>query len=357
MRTLYLLVITLLFIGCTKEVIVKEPLEYRWKAIRSFSYDNSTVMNSYSSGKKLYLLGRQIATYSDSGRSYISYLKDISLNINYKLPISDNFYLDFWVPSSYVSINGLNPISTDNRGSIFVNKVDTNFNSFAFPPYWHCECMEINNQSQILIPYYSKGISSQINSQIKFLLATVNYFPLESEKYIDYRSINSKIITLPEGSYLNYIFSHKDYFIASSDKTYKIKPDGSISEIFNDRMYNIFYGGDTLYGICSSDAVLYQSLNDGDSWTRLGKINRDFTSLYFYTLDNEIIGVYNAQLFHIKISSNGLTVKEINNDGLEYNAITSISKYADKVYVSTLTGVYYISYKDFFTYKPEEKSK
>ncbi|WP_125869943.1 hypothetical protein [Williamwhitmania taraxaci] len=122
-------------------------------------------------------------------------------------------------------------------------------------------------------------------------------------------------------------------------------------------MFNFFYKGDTLYGISPSDAVLYQSLNDGDSWTSLGKINPDFSLLNFYTLDNEIIGTYKAQLFHFSISTTGITVKEIDNDGLAYNTITSVSKYTDKVYVSTLTGVYYISYKNFFTYKPEVKSK
>lgn len=261
--------------------------------------------------------------------------------------------MDFWEPTSYVGINGLNPINQANRNCIFVNKVDTNFQCFAFPPYWRCECMKINNQSQILIPYYTKGISSKL----KFLISTVKYYQLNSDNYVDYTPINSKIITLPEGNYLNYLFSHKDYFIASSDKTYKIKSDGSVSEIFSDLMFNFFYKGDTLYGISPSDAVLYQSLNDGDSWTSLGKINPDFSLLNFYTLDNEIIGTYKAQLFHFSISTTGITVKEIDNDGLAYNTITSVSKYTDKVYVSTLTGVYYISYKNFFTYKPEVKSK
>ncbi|SDD31643.1 hypothetical protein [Williamwhitmania taraxaci] len=91
MRTLYFLILPLLFIGCTKEEIVKEPLEYRWKADRNFTYDNATVMNSYSSGKKLHLLGRLISTYSDSGRSYIGYLRDVSLNINTTVRLNSKY--------------------------------------------------------------------------------------------------------------------------------------------------------------------------------------------------------------------------------------------------------------------------
>ena len=96
----------------------------------------------------------------------------------------------------------------------------------------------------------------------------------------------------------------------------------------------------------------------GKSWFKISDLvlNPEDISTWlrhfqYYDVDNEIIASSMDRLFHINIQDNKAIVKEIDNDGLKANYITSVSKFKENVYVTTLTGVYYISYKEFFNYK------
>jgi hypothetical protein len=216
--------------------------------------------------------------------------------------------------------------------------------------------MKINSENQILIPYNTS------DNSVSFLLVDMKIDKVD--KYWIDDTLKTKKIIIYSGSplinltFIFSLFSNKDYYFATLENTYKIKSDGSFSKILDGRVGKFFQKNDTLYSLVSG--FIYQSTNDGDNWINFGAIPQNLNSLNFldyYLVNNEIIGTYNAQLFHLTINKNSLTVKEIDNDGLANNSITSISKYYDKVYVTTLSGVYYINYKDFLKYKPEANTK
>ncbi len=54
------------------------------------------------------------------------------------------------------------------------------------------------------------------------------------------------------------------------------------------------------------------------------------------------------------IDANGISRRELVNDGLAGNQITSVCRFRDRVYVTTLSGAFYKPYRDFLTFKSEE---
>lgn len=81
--------------------------------------------------------------------------------------------------------------------------------------------------------------------------------------------------------------------------------------------------------------------------------------LNYKKIDDKIIGYCNSQIFelNIKIDANKyeLSLTELDNDGLEGKIITSVSKFDNKIYLTSFSGVYYKDYDDFFVKKEIKK--
>jgi hypothetical protein len=344
MKIIYYLAISFFLIGCTKEKIVKEfrPVDYRWKPHLTFIYDDATVLNSFTFNNNLYFIGNSFVVFSDSGKKVVNYVSQGEFNINYKLPINSIFYIDFSEVSSYIGIHGIAPLAMNNGRGIWINEIDTSFSYFAFPGYKNGECMKINNQNQILIPYHAKY------SKVSIMLVNMKLDNEGSDYWIG-DTLKTRILRFSNERSVYNLFSSKDYFIVSMDSTYKIKANGDASKVVNDNLWKVFQRNDTLYGI--SYNKIYRSIDNGDNWAIISEKSSDLVRLNYYIINNAIIATYYAQLFHIAINNDSFTIKEIDNDGLVNNYITSVSNYSDKIYVTTLTGVFYIDNKDFFTYK------
>jgi hypothetical protein len=61
---------------------------------------------------------------------------------------------------------------------------------------------------------------------------------------------------------------------------------------------------------------------------------------------------YRHSTHTIEIDGNGLSSRELVNGGLAGNQITSVCRFRDRVYVTTLSGVFHKPYRDFLTFKP-----
>jgi len=357
MKNLSYFLLVLLLTGCTKEKIIEKEKEYRWKVQTGFSYQDAVVLNSYATSDKLYLIGRSFYTLSDSLSEDGGYprttLLNYGFNIDNRMPIKDQIYVYSFGDSSINVIPTKNTVNNVSNGSFWINMKErvSDFYEFVFVIYWGGECMKINNQNQILIPYKDKAY------KLSFLLMDINVeqeFVIGGDKA---DTLKTRIIRFHDEYGINSLFSTKDYFIVSADrKTYKIKSDGSAIKVFDGIFTSIFQKSDTLYGI--RPGRIYRSVDNGESWPDSGDIISEFSSfMNFCLINNEIIATYYDQIFHVVINNGTFTVREIDNDGLEYNFITSVSKYKNKVFVTSETGVYYIDYKEFFTYKPVANGK
>jgi hypothetical protein len=353
--TLLLLLSILVFLGCTKEKIIEIPVpvdkQYRWKVDSNFLYNNSIISNSFATENELYLYGKyfSVLTYDKNLKeNVINYTLRGEPNNNFKMPISPSFFINTY-QSTVIFIPTSEPVTGGEFYYRFGNVNPNLTNTLAFPSYEFGQCMAVNNKGQVLIPYTSYDPITNISgSNFFFLLANVNVTNSGYRTEVN----KTQIITIDsDGPYMSNLFSHKDYFITYLRKNYKIYPDGKFKQIApNYALRRVFQKSDTLYAF-SFDGSILRSTNDAEDWIKLGTGNSDLARLNYYLVNNEVIGTYFSQLFHFKIDGNNITFKDIDNDGLVTRYITSVSKFKDKIFVTTLTGVYTLDYKDFFKYK------
>lgn len=350
--TLITLLSIMIFLGCTKEIPVPVDKQYRWKVDSNFLFNNSIVMNSFATENELYLYGRYFSVLSydkNSKENVINYGLRGEANNNFKMPISPSFFISTF-QSTVIIIPTLHPVS---GGELYyrIRNVNPNLtNTLTLPPYELGQCMAINSKNQALIPYTSFDPVTNISSNyFSFLLANINVINDGQRAEMT----KNQIITIEDGGYfMSNLFTHKDYFVTYLPrKNYKIYPDGKFKQISpNYTLDKVFQRGDTLYAV-SFDGSLLRSTNDAEDWSKMGTLRRDFANVSYYLVNNEVIGTYFSQLFHFQINGNTVTIKELDNDGLATRYITSVSKFKDKVFITTLTGVYTVDFKTFFKYK------
>ena len=344
------------FLGCTKEKIIEIPVpvdkQYRWKVDSNFLYNNSIISNSFATENELYLYGKyfSVLTYDKNSKEEVeNYTLRGEPNTNYKMPISSSFFINTYQNTIIFTPNS-EPVTGGEFYYRFGNVNPNLTNILAFPSYEFGQCMAINNKNQALIPYTSYDpITNLSKNNFSFLLANIN---VTSDGY---RVGVNKIQTITiddEGPFMSNLFSHKDYFVAYfRGASYKIYSDGKVKPTASGIVLKkICQKGDTLYAF-SPNGNIFRSTNDAEDWIKLGTGNSNLASFQYYLINNEVIGTYFSQLFHFKIDGLNITIKEIDNDGLVTRYITSVSKFKDKVFVTTLTGVYTVDFKTFFKYK------
>jgi hypothetical protein len=355
--TLLLLLSILIFLGCTKEKIIEIPVpvdkQYRWKLDSNFLYNNSIIANSFATENELYLYGKyfSVLTYDKNSKEKVeNYTLRGEPNTNFKMPISPSFFINTY-QNTVIFIPTQGPVTEYNTSYQRFGYVNPNLvTTLAFPSYDFGQCMAINKKNQALIPYTSYDPTTNLadGNIFYFLLADINVINDGQRSEI----AQTKTVTIQnDGPYMSSLFTHKDYFVAYLRKNYKIYSDGKVKQIApNYALKKVFQKSDTLYAF-SPDGSILRSTNDAEDWIKLGTGNTNLAYTNYYLVNNEVIGTYFSQLFHFKIDGNNITIKEIDNDGLVTRYITSISKFKDKVFVTTLTGVYTVDYKDFFKYK------
>jgi len=335
--------------GCTKEIIIEKEKEYRWKANSSFVNKFAIVLNSYGTENKLNIVGYNFFSeidpaITDEG-NFQFYSKLGDDNMDYKMPVNENIFVN--ADAKTFIITPTSEAMGPNSAFIDFDKIDKDFNRFGFVYRIAGECVKINNKNQILVPYQA------IYGDFKFLL--INLKDESASHTID--TLETKILNtgLASGYAGPIMFTNKDYFLVSMVNTFKVYADGSFSKVFDGGFKKMYYQNGILYGYTYDE--IYCSYDDGENWILSGEISEQFIlQMQYLFIDNEIILTYNSQMFHQEIVDNKINLMEIDNDGLDGKFITSINKCNDKVFVTTLSGVYYIPYKDFFVYKPEVKN-
>jgi len=103
---------------------------------------------------------------------------------------------------------------------------------------------------------------------------------------------------------------------------------------------------------------LYKPTN-GKDWAPVSGMTANATlnnlqMLNYHALSNGLlIATYNDQMFKVELSEKELKLIELDNSGLDGNKITSIARFRDKIYLTTLSGVFYRGEDKFLTYKQE----
>lgn len=371
-KALFYISVVIFFTACTKEKIVEvekiveKTTEYKWKRHSIFKDIYAAVLNSYATADTLFLDGRSFFILEDSiNATLTSESKCIGLskgfgsdqNINYKNPINNTLYLNgSWSNGDYIFINQVSGKSF-NYGDYQVNmkNYDVNFDRFDIQSSLSKVCIKLNNKNQLLIPYKNKTVDASYTYDANFLLMDFILVPYAGSYRID--TLRTKKIKIEYqhantgNHYIDEVFTFKDYFIFSfNSNVYKLNSDGTL-KIFNNLYFNnVFNKRDTLYA--TNYNSLFISTDEGNNWNQLMSGTLPNLIYYkFYQINNELVVANYSNLYHVIIGNNTVQVKELENNGLDGNYITSISQYRSRVYVTSLSGVYYRNLKNFFTYK------
>jgi len=102
-----------------------------------------------------------------------------------------------------------------------------------------------------------------------------------------------------------------------------------------------------------NQSYILESQDGGLSWTqRFAGEGIALAATTFYELDGELIGHWNGQLVLVEEFTNDLfKTVELNPRELENDYITSINKLGDKVYISTLSGLFSRDWDEFLADK------
>jgi len=63
--------------------------------------------------------------------------------------------------------------------------------------------------------------------------------------------------------------------------------------------------------------------------------------LEYFNVGNEVYTTYLSQLARVTLNGTTLSIVELDNDGLEGNLITSVTKCGKYAFLTTLSGLYY----------------
>jgi len=357
-KILLLISWSLLFISCEKEKIVIVEKEHNWKSHNGFQYDKIAQMNSYATVDHLFFLGYNSFTslVQDSlnhpdavfGGNLCHYQNWCEQPSEKKMPICADYFIAYNQLGNLKFIPTMNPLLTECSVSLNIKIIDSTFMHFDFLPFSLGECIAINDQNQALIPYLSS-----VDSRADLKLALVDIkTELTSEVCLD--TIKTKILSIPDVYQCNVIAleSIGDYFfLTTNSMVYRIDNYGNIDNVLKTRLNKIIESSGTLYGFGRNN--IFISSNSGLTWNKGYTIPQEFNLLNYTKIDSKIIGYRNDQLLDILVNEKEIIAKRLDNDGLDGISIISVSKFNGKVYLSTLSGVYYKLTDKFFDYKIE----
>jgi len=267
----------------------------------------------------------------------------------YKLPISSLFYPLINPNTGIVDFYSTrNPVSAGSRASVKLSQFDSSFVAFNYPPSYSSEGAVINNRNQCLIGYRDNdGIIGA--SLLIVELAADNDFGVTNLDVVS----TSKITGNFELQFLISLHSIDEHFFVTGNHTFRISPDLEFETVFEDRFYKIFKYDNKIYGATRDE--IYVSTNQGLDWQKLFEFGGSgaLFDVNFYEIDGHLVATEDSQLFDFNFTDTTLEIKEILNTGLEGNEITSVALFNDKVYISTLSGLFEKELDMFFEYVEE----
>ncbi len=349
----------ILFIITSCKPIVTEKIVYKdkecsWKQDLRFSRgDDSILLNSFASDKKLNISAiSHWATIDkqDNIEGTLNFEYYLNYSIKRKIPITDKIFTYYWEKQNYLVINSTSYPIASYIPYFDIKEYDTTFSRINDDGIdKKIEFMAITENMYCLFPYLTKS------NEARFLIIRPNY-KIHNDKLYVSPNTNTVFVKKVEAdvfknnSYLYFITSYYDnFFVNVGHKFYTIDTLGNVNKVLNHNIFQMINLSDSLIAI-DANYQTYLSLDNGNSWEKFLAIScNDFSKSNgcyhnFEVIDNKIIAYPRCavgQLYQLSIEDNNFKIDTIPSDGLELKDITSISEFNEKVYVTTLSGLFY----------------
>ncbi len=335
-----------------------------WQVNEDFLFDQKIQLTSYADSNLIMLAGSQTTAIAPgesrpkTDTTFVHYSGQAQPQgrTDYR-PLLHPAFMGFIINDFVNVVPTSSPVQSSVNTIVRLAALDPDFASFNLIPTSAGETMVANSQNQFIVPYrrYDRSYSTPvINGNLtNIALISVN---VPNPPSIQLKTTKTQLIELPGGSFLRAMSSIGNYFLVStSGGTYRISPNGTYQKSYPYTFLNLFTFNGTVYGVTTANTgtlKLATSTDQGASWTILADQLPDAYRLFNYkTVNNQLIATYNSQLFQLTFTPTTLSTVELDNTGLYGNKITSVARYRNTVYVSTLSGVFTKPVRTFLTPK------
>ena len=333
----------------TKTIIEHDTVQHAWQAEPMFNGYDQYITTAYATGNgKVFFYGEQEAWYVyDSAQNQLG-IGTIGIGPNAfdrpavnKTFFAKPYYSTFLIESPYNS--AFLPTYSDS-----IKHLDPFFSSVPFYANLPLSnIVDISDSNRFIFP--AQTINNPKQNGYYLMDAKINIPPgniTVNNFHRLFLGCNNNL----ELTTINH-FGNR-FFVGANDTTYLIREDFSTKMVVpNDMFYSIFKWNNNYYATAGFSSVgnIYETTNNGETWTLQYTFNPRGTVILNF--DNNLIAIYQCQLWQVTLGASSISFKEIVNDGLTGKTITGLVKCNNKVWISTNGGVFYRPYNQFYQYK------
>ena len=346
-RILYCFLLLITIISCQKESIdeiVNQTNDKLWIQDTKLTGENAILLNSYASDNTLSISGINSWITIDTNNVYegwINFGNYLSNSISKKIPITDDLFA--WYTDTVLIFNSTKQIFHDYLPAFRLSRFGSEVSKFG---YWSInrknECLSISKSLHCLVPVTKKDYYPA------FYLVKPNYY-INSRNEVDViasteNAFIKKVDWYPSSTSIGNLYTAFDkFFVSMNDGFYGIDTIGNVKMLLDVPISQVLNRSDSLFAI-SYSGVVYFSNNEGENWSSFCEISPDISRLKWVSLDNSLIAhpyLSGGQLYIINVGNQSMTIDTLASGGLKDKEITSLSVFNSKVYVTTLSGLYY----------------
>lgn len=181
--------------------------------------------------------------------------------------------------------------------------------------------------------------------------ATFSLITVDNSQFCNITSTKDIIVnpTAPgfyNGPYYSWAFYDK-FFVTYYTQTFRVDTLGNVKSLLSDTavfhgkyIQQMFQLDNHLFAM--GWGTIFVSNGQGESWHVFSNINNAvWNYLQFYNVGDDVYAIYMSQIAKVTLSGDSLSLQELDNNGLEGDQITSISKCGKYAFITTLSGLFY----------------
>lgn len=267
-------------------------------------------------------------------------------------PSLTNTLIAYPLDSSHFYISNNRNINS-NIGSLSYTPTFSNLSSIAvkgIPQPTYGNGFSIINNRYMLVPFSTDNINNVASVallKVDTIPGLTNSLQFSSTKELVLHAPGS----FPNGfnfyNYSGFSFFQK-FFLTLNYQFFRVDTLGNIKSFGStpagssaSSVMQMFTLGGYLFAITNASILVSQ--DKGETWSVFSTLSPgvSLANLTYQNSGADLYAYYNYQIWRVTLAGQSITLTELDNDGLETNKITGITKVGKYAFVSTLAGLYY----------------
>jgi hypothetical protein len=258
-----------------------------------------------------------------------------------------------------LTISGIVPkwLNFENGVNIDLSKYDQTFAGF-----WGNSLMGIDNavitpSGSVYVPAVNSN--STVNMIYRFNTKTTFESSVSGEINVPYKvdTISSAKIVLPRVSASPYarisacgnIGSKAFFFPESEGWTYVLRNDNSFSPVVKAQLFGFFEIAGTWFASAMNSNAIYSTVDGGETWSMVGSFTKQ--NNWIINFDQRLICISGSSLYQVQLNGSALEFKKIKTGGIGQRIITSVTRFNQKIFLTTNGGIYSRPYSEFYEFE------